>query len=211
MLNLVRKISKTHSVFKCVECENEYITNHYDAKKSPVGHLCSQCKSYEGYEVNQAFMQKFFTYKPSTGELIARLPVHNRPVGTVVGSKGSHGYLMTGIQGKNLLNHRLIWLYMTGEFPTQIDHIDHDKLNNAIDNLRLVSVADNNRNRVRRTGKVDEAGIWYCRRRQRYIAEITYNQKKVYQRSFIDIDEAISHRKAKLLELGFHPKHGDKA
>ena len=57
----------------------------------------------------------------------------------------------------------------------------------------------------------DRSSIWYCRRRQRYIAEITYNQKKVYQRSFIDIDEAISHRKAKLLELGFHPNHGDKA
>ena len=49
---------------------------------------------------------------------------------------------------------------MNGELPPDdmvIDHIDHNRLNNAIDNLRLVSVADNNRNRVRRTGKVDEA------------------------------------------------------
>ena len=35
--------------------------------------------------------------------------------------------------------------------------------------------------------------------------------KNFDERSFIDIDEAISHRKAKLLELGFHPNHGDKA
>lgn len=210
MLNLVRKISKTHSVFKCVECENEYITNHYGAKKSPVGHLCSQCKSYDGYEVNQAFMQKFFTYKPSTGELIARLPVHNRPVGTIVGSKGSHGYLMTAIQGKNFLNHRLIWLYMTGEFPIQIDHINHDKLNNKWDNLRAVNNTTNSRNTgLSKNSTTKINGVSLHKPTGKYRAYIMVNRKQIHLGLFDTVDEATQARKQADNKYEFHPNHGN--
>ena len=158
-------------------------------------------------------LMEYLSYDKYTG-VFTWIKKPSKKVG--IGSQAGYinkGYVTIRFKSKDFLAHRLAYGFMNGELPPDdmvIDHIDHNRLNNAIDNLRLVSVADNNRNRVRRTGKVDEAGIWYCRRRQRYIAEITYNQKKVYQRSFIDIDEAISQRKDKLLELGFHPNHGDK-
>jgi hypothetical protein len=64
---------------------------------------------------------------------------------------------------------------------------------------------------TRRVGTtVEEAGIWYCRKRQRYVAEITMNGKKVYQKTWKaeDIETAIAERKSKLIELGFHENHG---
>ena len=55
-----------------------------------------------------------------------------------------------------------------------------------------------------------EHGIWYDRVRNKYIAEITMNRKRVYLKRFDDIDEAVAARESKLIELGFHENHGSK-
>ena len=209
MLNPVQKISKTHSKFKCNECSDEYITNHYDAKKSPVGHLCSKCKSYDGYELNQAFLQKFFLYEPNTGKLITRLPAQSRPKGIIVGSKGSHGYLMTGIQGKNYLIHRLIWLYMTGSLPEQVDHIDHDRLNNKWDNLREVNSIDNVRNTGLSKNSTTKINGVSQRKDGSYRAYIMVNRKQIHLGVFSDLGDAIQARKDADIKYGFHSNHGN--
>ena len=210
MLNPVQKISKTHSIFKCSECESEYTTNHYDAKRSPVGHICSKCKSYDSYDINQAFLQKFFTYEPSTGNLIVRLPVRNRPVGTIVGSKGSHGYLMTAIQGKNYLNHRLIWLYMTDNLPTQIDHINHNKLDNRWENLREVTNTENLKNTgLSKNSTTKINGVSFHKPTGKYRAYITVNRKQIHLGMFNNLVAAIQARKQADIKYGFHPNHGN--
>lgn len=209
MLSVLRKISKTHSIFQCFECKNDYTTNHYDAAKSPVGHLCKKCKSYDGYEINQAFMQKFFTYEPRTGELIARLPVHNREIGSVCGAVGGHGYLMTSIQGKNYLNHRLIWLYMMGKLPQQIDHINHNRLDNRWENLREVNNTDNLRNTgLSKNSRTKINGVNYIPRLDKFRAYITINRKQVYLGIFDCIEDAAAARKAADIKYGFHENHG---
>lgn len=208
MLNLVKKISKTHSIFSCIECSTEYTTNHYDAKKSPIGHLCSSCKSYDGYELNQAFMRKFFIYKPETGELIARLPTHGRDVGKVLGSKGSHGYLMTAIQGKNYLNHRLIWLYMKGYLPEQVDHINHDKLDNRWINLREVTTLENLRNTGVSKNSLTKVNGVSRYKNSRYRAYVTIGRKQIHLGVFDTLEEAITARKQADINYGFHENHG---
>lgn len=208
MLKPIQKVSKTHSIFECHECGSEYETNHYTARKSPLGHVCPRCKSYDSYELNQAFMQKFFTYEPDTGNLVARLSVYNRPKGTILGSKGSHGYLMTSIQGKNYLNHRLIWLYMTGEFPTQIDHIDHDKLNNKWENLRAVNNLTNLRNTGLSTNSTTKVNGVSKRKDGSYRAYITIDRKQIHLGVFDDINDAIQARKEADNKYGFHVNHG---
>lgn len=54
-------------------------------------------------------------------------------------------YGIVSINGKYLLIHRAVWIYHNGEIPDNmfIDHIDCDKTNNRIENLRLVSKAQN--------------------------------------------------------------------
>jgi hypothetical protein len=78
---------------------------------------------------------------------------------------GFHGYAYIGIEGHNHLAHRLAWLYVHGEWPTEIDHIDRNRMNNAISNLRSVSKAENRHNVPTLKG--------YQQRGRRYWARIT--------------------------------------
>lgn len=52
------------------------------------------------------------------------------------------GYYVGRILGKDYKKHRIIWLYEYGFMPKIIDHIDGNKLNNSLDNLREVSHLD---------------------------------------------------------------------
>lgn len=162
--------------------------------------------------VNQAVLKEYFSYDKDTGILTwIKKPSKKIVLNSRAGSLNKLGYRTVYFMGKSYQEHRLIWEWYYGYTPIeQIDHINHIRDDNRIDNLREVSIAENARNRTRRDSRVDEAGIWWCKRRKRYIAEIKFNGKKVYQKSFTDIEQAIKERKAKSLELGFHENHGNK-
>lgn len=90
----------------------------------------------------------------SSGHLIWKKAGKKRIVGKIVGSLGSHGYYETCINRKRYLVHRLIWLYHYGILPSeQIDHINHDRTDNRIENLRDVTNGQNNYNQSKRSKK----------------------------------------------------------
>lgn len=159
---------------------------------------------------NFDFLFEYLRYNETKGEFTwIKRPNKNIHLHTRAGTKNSAGYRVISLFGKRYLEHRLAWFYVHGEMPEhEIDHINQIRDDNRISNLRQVTRSENQRNKTRKDSRVDEVGIWWCRRRKRYIAEITLNGKKVYQKSFTDIDEAIQQRKAKALELGFHDNHG---
>lgn len=75
----------------------------------------------------------------SEGE-IANLKTHYLLKGTP-----RNGYLRISIQGKNYSVHKLVYETFVGDIPEkmEIDHIDGNKQNNNVDNLRLVTRSDN--------------------------------------------------------------------
>jgi len=165
-------------------------------------------------ELTQAILREYLAYDAKTGFLTWIKKLSNKV--NIKARAGSYitksGYRTLQLFGKTYPEHHVIWCWVHGYWPpNQVDHIDHNRANNALSNLREVTIAENAQNRTaRRNTTVREAGIWFCRRRDRYISEITMNGKKVFQRTYQakDLDRAIRERKYKLIELGFHVNHG---
>lgn len=67
--------------------------------------------------------------------------------GDLAGSKNGAGYWHIQFKKVKYKAHRLIYLYHYGYLPKEIDHINGDKLDNRIENLRACTRFQNNRNR----------------------------------------------------------------
>ena len=101
-------------------------------------------------EPTQEYLRERFTYDEEAGVLIWRTHLRTaRYVGKVAGCRNTDGYLRINLNKKSHVTHRLIWVYLNGEIPEglEIDHIDGDKTNNRIDNLRLATRTQNRWNR----------------------------------------------------------------
>ena len=97
---------------------------------------------------SQARLRELLDYEPHTGALVWKQhPLRKDLVGRPAGSKNSYS-LSVALEGSKYKVHRLIWMWMTGEDPgeLEIDHVDHNPLNNCWTNLRLATRSENNRN-----------------------------------------------------------------
>lgn len=117
---------------------------------------------------------------------------HKSKQNTKVGCFDSNGYVLIGVDNKRYRAHRLAWLYVHGYFPEQIvDHINMDRSDNRIENLRLASKSCNAQNsKTQINNKTGRRGVWFCKRRCRYIAEIKVVGKKHYLGSYSSFEDA---------------------
>lgn len=94
------------------------------------------------------FLASVLRYDERTGDLYWTAPPSRRAkVGDIAGYVGKQGYRLVGLLGRNYLAHRLVWIMLRGEAPAMLDHIDGDKSNNRINNLRPATDAQNAANR----------------------------------------------------------------
>lgn len=129
--------------------------------------------------------------------------------GRAAGSIDNRGYMRVTIDNKNHKLHRLAWLYVHGELPEVIDHINGVKTDNRINNLRSVSILENCKNTaVRKVSKTGITGVEKRSDRKKYIASITVNGKRVHLGSFSTAEEAGIARKKADIQYGFHANHG---
>jgi hypothetical protein len=96
-----------------------------------------------------------------------------KPVGCWAGG-GSSPHLTIRLDYKRHYLHRVIWLYMTGNWPDmEIDHIDGNPENNKWANLRLATASQNQANKKGR-GKLK--GVTYYRSIKRWVARIGHQK-----------------------------------
>lgn len=89
-------------------------------------------------------------YEPETGILKWANPRKGRASsGQIAGNQRENGYWIVCFNKKKYYAHRLIWKYFHGTDPMFIDHIDGDRSNNRISNLRSASWSENQRNKER--------------------------------------------------------------
>jgi hypothetical protein len=101
--------------------------------------------------LTQEKLKEMLSYCPITGQFKWKKKIGKRiTVGNIAGCSNQDGYIQISIEKKIYAGHRLAWFYTHGEWPKQqVDHIDGNRSNNAIANLRDVSSSDNRCNQAR--------------------------------------------------------------
>lgn len=87
-------------------------------------------------------------YLPETGEFFWKVSRGSRSAGSNAGTL-NNGYLFVKVDGVRYPLHRLVFLYVNGEFPEKgfdVDHINRNKEDNRLDNLRIVTRRQNSLN-----------------------------------------------------------------
>ena len=95
--------------------------------------------------LTQKELKRQLNYDFKTGIFTRKIPTRKTKEGEIVGGL-LKGYLQIAINKHPYMAHRLAWLYMTGEMPKIIDHINRIRNDNRWCNLRNVSRTENNRN-----------------------------------------------------------------
>ena len=142
--------------------------------------------------------KEMFSYKD--GQLFWKQSGRGRKVGSAVGSRMISGYINLNIKGRYFYIHRLVYLFHTGRWPEVIDHIDCDRSNNKIENLREVSKSQNalNTKSLHPGNKSGFKGVYWSKVASKWVAQCTTNRKTIYLGCFDDPVEAAKKIKAYL-------------
>lgn len=156
---------------------------------------------------DQERLRECMDYDPLTGIFIWKYSRSNRvKAGDEAGWNADKGYRGIRFQGKECKAHRLAWLYVYGELPTnEIDHINGIKNDNRIANLRNVTHQENTRNIKRRNSNTSGVmGICWDRQHKKWLVRI--GGKHVGR--YADFDLALLARSEAEKSHGYHPNHG---
>ena len=139
-------------------------------------------------------LKELLSYDPDTGAFTwIKASACRTIVGSVAGTLNSKGYVKIQVDKKLYPAHRLAWLYYYGEWPDNfVDHINRNKSDNRISNLRVVSASVNMRNcGLRSTNTSGFKGVSYFAHRRKWAATIRLHGKSCVLGMF-DTPEAAS-------------------
>lgn len=161
--------------------------------------------------ITQPELKQIINYNAETGELlwiktIARKAKKGNPAGT---RDRTSGYQNVRIKGRIYRSHRIAWFYMYNEWPKCLDHINHDRSDNRLINLRKVTHIENMRNiSLSRKNISGVCGVYWDKEREGWIAVIKVYYKRIFLGRFTDKFEAICSRMSANNKYGFHENHG---
>ena len=142
--------------------------------------------------LTQEHLKSILDYNLGTGIFTWKVNKSNRcKIGNVAGWSND-GYVAIEINNKQYKAHRLAWLYVNGETPQNlIDHIDGNRSNNKISNLRESTYQTNSENY--KTPKTNKSGVknvsWY-KNLNKWVVSISVKKIKKSIGYFDDIELA---------------------
>ena len=152
--------------------------------------------NYEGVDMadkysnlTQERLQQLYTYDPDTGLLMSRR--HNRTVGY-----NHNGYLVVELEKKHIRIHRIVWMIVHDRWPNpMLDHINGNRKDNRLCNLREVTSKQNLENRgasITKSGlpRSGYKGVHWNRFTKKWVASIGHDKKVIYLGSFTDPQKA---------------------
>ncbi len=155
-------------------------------------------------------LRQLLRYEPDTGHLYWLDNARNGYAGKEAGTISSHGYRKVFVNYRQYSAHRIAWAIHYGEWPVgHIDHINHDRSDNRISNLRVVTNAENRKNLTRRAdNKTGVCGVFWEARTKRWRAQINHDGKRFRLGTFTDKSAAEEARREAERRFGFHHNHG---
>ncbi len=135
----------------------------------------------------------------------------NQKAGNIAGQKSDQGYRIITIGGVRYRAHRLAWLYVYGKWPDfTIDHINHDRFDNKIKNLRDVTQQENCKNVSMSSKNISgRVGVSFIKSSKRWLSSIKVNGLGIYLGRFDTFDEAVKAREQAEDKYNFHDNHGE--
>ncbi|RYM55654.1 HNH endonuclease [Serratia proteamaculans] len=141
--------------------------------------------------LTQDFLQSILDYDPDTGVFSWTENSRGKRRKSHAGSIKNDGYVAIGIRGKYYKAHRLAWLYVHGAWPEDaIDHINRDRSDNRVSNLRECSLVDNQMNRSAQIGSSARKGVSFDRKSGKWTSGIRLHGKYIYLGRYETEEEA---------------------
>ena len=163
-------------------------------------------------ELRIDLINRLFSYNDESGVLSWKVKLNRSiKVGREAGTVNKYNkYRIVTINNKKYMSHRIIWAHVYGFWPSNdIDHINHNRSDNRIENLREVTQKENRRNMsldVRNKSGV--AGVSWSKDINMWSVFIKPYDKNLYLGMFEDKFEAICTRLSANNKYGFHVNHG---
>lgn len=174
--------------------------------------------------IDPEYLRECLAYDKASGELtwLSRPREHfaTEPASRIwntkfAGSKAltathGSGYRHGTINNRRYLAHRVIWSIVYGEWPTEdIDHINGNRADNRIENLRAVSRAENLRNmKLYNNNTTGVMGVYWHKNTGKWRSLIKVNGKSIHLGLFESIEDAAAARAEAEKKYDFHPNHG---
>lgn len=120
------------------------------------------------------------------------------------------GYKVGAIDFCTMRAHRVIWALVHGAWPPeQVDHINGDRSDNRLANLRLVSDQQNKMNAKRRADNPSGVtGVYWWPQSRKWRVQIRARGSRRHVGMFDTFEQAVAARKLAEVEMGFHENHG---
>jgi hypothetical protein len=132
-------------------------------------------------DITAAQLREVLDYAPETGVFTNRAERFGSVAGKVTGTPSRYGYLHVKVFGRTYRAHRLVWLYVHGTSPQgQIDHINGDRSDNRIANLRDVSAGANSENKRQATARNRSGFLGVNFAAGKWVAQICTGGKDCY-------------------------------
>lgn len=147
------------------------------------------------YEENltQDILKDILCYDPETGLFTWKRQQGKMKAGSRAGTYREGNYVLIGIDKEHYFGHRLAWLYVYGEWPEDmLDHINNDRRDNRIANLRKATNQTNGLNRGKNSNNTSGVkNISWSASRKKWEAELRVNTKRVKLGRFSLLEDAV--------------------
>jgi hypothetical protein len=157
-------------------------------------------------------LRQHIGYDPQTGRMWWKVSTAHavKPGDPAFSTLSKNGYLHGSFRGVKTYGHRVALAHFYGSWPEDdTDHINGNRSDNRISNLRPVTRSTNCRNAALPSHNTSGVvGVHFAKRQNRWMAHIKTKGKFRFLGYFDAKADAIAARKAAEIEHGFHPNHG---